>query len=167
MRGFHHEELPPAPRLVAVRSGHVVGDTAAGAEVVRVDGRGIRRRPPPTLEQSRIGPQPPNLLDRRVILGGDAHRAGGRILLYGDHGHGSSLRGVGQEWSLVRSASTSPKRSRRSRQVTSSSSRSRCTSRTRSISPCTSCSRPCRCFVTSPASASTATCFCTAAKLIG
>src|SRR5690606_11486724 len=138
---------------------HVVEHPTPRAQVVLGDRRRVPGRAPPLLELAGIGPQLPHPVDRGVELGGGRDR--GRLAV-GVDGEISHLASPSSSWARI-----SPIRSIRSSQSASSwSSRNRAR-RTAVTSALTSCSRPRGRLVTRPASSSTATCFCTAAKLIG
>src|SRR5690606_15780565 len=161
----HRGHPPPAAVLVTLRTGHEVGDVAARAQVMLLHGGGVGRRSPPALQLAGVGPQLPHPLHRSVELGDQGQGELVQVLLHtGDCHLGSPrlgcspLRGLGNSSDI---------RSTRARQTVSSSSSACLTRRTAAGSVRTSCSRPRRCLVTRPARASTATCFCTAAKLIG
>src|SRR4029079_6647693 len=117
-----------------------------------------RPRAPPALELAGIGAQLPPPLGRGVEAG--------------DHGEGEVLvvllhAGDAHRRGLLSSFSRSAIRSTRPRQAESTWS-SACRARlTASRLVRTSCSRPRRSLLTRPARSNTATCFCTAAKLIG
>src|SRR5262249_59859852 len=121
-------------------------------------------------ELTRVGVELPGALDSGVELGGQ--RAGLRGRVVGDvrQRHVVSLLGWAGR-SKVQSegpaASRSSMRATRSRQISSSWSRASWAARSDAGMLATRCSRPWRCLVTNPALSRTATCFCTAAKLIG
>src|SRR6185436_255121 len=101
----------------------------------------------------------PDALGRGIELGGQGHGQGGGVLADGGHGHRSV--------SFVSAATSSVIRPIRPRQSSSyRSSRPRAT-RSPSSRARTTFLRPTRSLVTSPARSRIATCFCTAAKLIG
>src|SRR5207237_1261940 len=87
MRRIDLEDLPVAARLVALGTGHVVLDAAAGHQVVLGEGGGVGRRAPPALELARIGPQLPHALGTRVKLGLQGHGQRLRILADGGDSH--------------------------------------------------------------------------------
>src|ERR687891_829781 len=64
MRRLDLVHVPEAAGLIALRASHVVLDLAAGAQVVSIDRRWVRRRSPPALELARIGPELPDPLRR-------------------------------------------------------------------------------------------------------
>src|SRR5690606_31959115 len=106
------------------------------------------------LELARVGVDLPDPLDGRRELRGD--RQGEVVDVLADVGdrHGYSL--------LSRSSMAAT----RPRQTSSSSVSIEATERTASTWPLASCSRPSRRLEIRPALSSTATCFCTAAKLM-
>src|SRR5690606_654974 len=121
----------------------------------RERGRPFNRTPEP-LELPRVGGHLPQALHRNRILPFDRERqrlgVGPHILDRHDHPSGKSGS---------KSLSIRLKRARQSSSSCDSSSRARASC---SGLPRTRRSRPCWCFVTRPASSSTATCFCTAAN---
>src|SRR2546428_6624697 len=133
-------------------------DATARCQLVLGDGGGVVRRTPPALELTRIGPQLPHPLGRRIELGLDGHREPVRILADGGDGHWSC--------SLV-SAMRSAMRAMRPRHSFSYSSIRWRTTRRLSRLVRASLRRPTRSFVTRPARSRIAMCFWTAAKLIG
>src|SRR5438477_403447 len=88
MRRFGLQDLPVAVVPVALGPSHLVCDVTAGRELVPCDASGVARRAPPALELTRIGPQLPHPLGRRIELGFDCHREPLRILADGGDGHG-------------------------------------------------------------------------------
>src|SRR5207253_1625471 len=129
----------------------------AGAQFVRVDGGGVGRRAPPSLELTRVGPQLPHPLGRGVELGGNGHLQRLRALPDCGDGHES----VSLVWLMrlvmrsIRPCHSSSYRSSKLRATRIPSMLVRTTLR-----------RPMRRLLTRPARSSTAMCFCTAAKLI-
>src|SRR3954468_19582423 len=156
-RRIDRDDAPQAVEVLALRAGHEVGDGAAGLELEPFEGRRVRRRPPPALELARVGPQRPHAFERRIELGGDGQGAAVEVLVDVDDGH----------WAFPSSERTSDMRSTRPRHRSSSSSSARRARATAVASVRTSVSRPRRSLATRPARSSTATCFWTAAKLIG
>src|SRR5919108_1039962 len=155
-RRIYRCDPPHAPVLVALRTGHEIGHLTARSERVLLDRRRIARRAPPALEHARIRPEFPHLTDRIFEVGDQ--RGGEAVVIRLDAGDGHLVPPVASRFDI---------RSTRPRQVASSSSRAWRARSTAAASVWTSCSRPRRTFTTRPARSSTATCFCTAAKLIG
>src|SRR5690606_22847908 len=165
VRRLDRRHPPVAVVLVTLRPGHVVGDVAARGQVVLLHGGGVGRRSPPAFQLARVGPQLPHPLHRGVELRGQGQGQPVEVLLDTGDCHLRSpplglspLRGPGNSSDI---------RSTRPRQTASRWSSACRARRTASRSVRTSCSLPRRCLVTRPARSSTATCFCTAAKLMG
>src|SRR5713226_7130916 len=161
------EDVPVAVRLVARGPGHVVLDTTAGRQIVFGEVGGVGGRPPPALELSRIRPQLPNALDRCIEFG--LNGQGEPLGILADSGDGHRLLSFVSTVSMASPVSTmrSFMRSIRARHSSSywSSTRRATSSASRLVR--TTLRRPMRCFVIRPARSRTATCFWTAAKLIG
>src|SRR5438093_8475364 len=161
------EDVPVAVRLFASGPGHVVLDATAGRQIVLGEGGRVGRRTPPAPELPRIRPQLPDALDRCFEFGlnGQAEPLG----IPADSGDGHRLL------SFVSTASMAPAVSARSsfmRSIRARQSSSYWASKRRATSSAsrlvrTTLRRPARCFVIRPARSRTATCFWTAAKLIG
>src|SRR5207245_3993314 len=161
------EDVPVAVWLVARGPGHVVLDATAGRQIVFGEGGGVGRRPPPALELARIRPQLPNALDRCIEFG--LNGQGEPVGIFADGGDGHRLLPFVSTVSMAPSdsAMSSFMRSIRARHSSSYwSSRRRATSSASRLVR-TTLRRPMRCFVIRPARSRTATCFWTAAKLIG
>src|SRR5438445_8226385 len=131
------------------------------------EGGGVGRRPPPALELARVRPQLPDALDRCIEFGlhGQGEPLG--ILADGSYGHRFFAFVSTVSMAPAVSAMSSSMRSMRARHSSSYwSSRRRATSSASRLVR-TTLRRPMRCFVIRPARSRTATCFWTAAKLMG
>src|SRR5688572_17985890 len=122
------------------------------------EGGGIGRRAPPALQLTRIGPELPDAFRRCLELRVEGHGQGCGVLADGGHGH-ASVSFASLTSAVIRS--TRPRQSSSYR-----SSRRRATASPWTLVR-TTLRRPIRCLLTRPARSSTATCFCTAAKLMG
>src|SRR6202171_780483 len=166
-RRLDFEDVPVAMRLVARGAGHVVLDATAGRQIMFGEDGRVGRRPPPALELARIRPQLPDALDRCIEFGLNGQGEPLGILAHSGDGHRLLSLVSTRPIAPAVSAMSSLMRSIRARHSSSYwSSRWRATSSASRLVR-TTLRRPIRCFVIRPARSRTATCFWTAAKLIG
>src|SRR5438132_5089446 len=161
------EDVPVAMRPVARGPGHVELNATAGCQIVFGEGGRVGRRSPPALELARIRPQLPNALDRCIEFG--LNGQGEPLGILADSGDCHRLLSFVSTVSMAPavSAMSSFMRSIRARHSSSYwSSRRRATSSASRLVR-TTLRRPMRSFEIRPARSRTATCFWTAAKLIG
>src|SRR6476660_1672345 len=163
-------DLPVAVVLLTLRTRHVVVHPAAGDKVVIDEGGGVGRGSPDPLELTRVGVDLPDPLRGAVEVRDDGEAPGVEVVRDVGDGHGDQSFWVWVLVGLCRAgaggAMSSSIREMRPRHRDSSSASIAATDRTAATSPLAMASRPCRRLVSRPALSSTATCFCTAAKLI-
>jgi len=86
-RRINLENLPRALGQLALRSGQVVLDTAAGTQIERRHRRRVVRRTPPALELARICPELPDALRGCVKFGRKSQGQVDRVVTDAGHGH--------------------------------------------------------------------------------